>query len=57
MKTLTLTAAETTELIILVRRELQELDMLSHLSGYEQHRQRRVEIMNSLHEKLLSEEV
>ena len=59
MKTLTLTEAETTELIILVRMELQHLDELGkHDQGnYEKWRQRRIDIMNSLHDRLLAEEV
>ena len=58
MKTLTLTEAETTELIILVRMELQHLDELGKYDqdNYERWRQRRIEFMNSLHEKLLDEE-
>ena len=58
MKTLTLTEAETTELLILVRMELQHLDELGKYDqdNYERWRQRRIEIMNSLHEKLLDEE-
>lgn len=56
MKTLTLTEAETTELIILVRREMEELDKLVPTPIYEKFHQRRIEIMNSLHDKLLSEE-
>ena len=58
MKTLTLTEAETTELIILVRMELQHLDELGKYDpdNYEKWRQRRIEIMNSLHDKLLDEE-
>ena len=59
MKTLTLTEAEKTELLILVRMELQHLDELGKYdqSNYEKWRQRRIKIMNSLHEKLLDEEV
>lgn len=57
MKTLTLTEAETTELIILVRREMEELDKLVPTPIYEKFHQRRIEIMNSLHDKLLKEEV
>ena len=58
MKTLNLTEAETTELIILVRMELQHLDELGKYDqdNYERWRQHRIEIMNSLHEKLLDEE-
>ena len=56
MKTLTLTEAETTELIILVRREMEELDKLVPTPIYEKFHQRRIEIMNSLHEKLIGEE-
>ena len=57
MKTLNLTEAETTELIILVRMELQHLDELGKYDqdNYEKWRQRRIEIMNSLHEKLIGE--
>ena len=58
MKTLTLTEAETTELIILVRMELQHLDELGKYDqdNYERWRQRRIEIMNSLHDKLMGED-
>ena len=58
MKTLTLTEAEATELLILVRMELQHLDELGKYDqdNYERWRQRRIEIMNSLHEKLIGEE-
>ena len=55
-KTLTLNEAETTELIILVRRELQELDKLKAMPGYEQHRQRRIQIMNKLHDQLMADD-
>lgn len=57
MKTLTLTAAETTELLILVRRELMALDKLTPMPGYEEHKQRRIDIMNMLHDKLLDGEM
>ena len=59
MKTLTITEAEATELLILVRMELQHLDELGkyeYQKNYEKWRQRRIEIMNSLHDKLLEEE-
>lgn len=58
MKTLTINEAEATELLILVRMELQHLDELGKYNQetYEKWRQRRIEIMNSLHEKLLDEE-
>ncbi len=58
MKTLTITEAEATELLILVRMELQHLDELGKYDQdkYEKWRQRRIEIMNSLHEKLIGEE-
>lgn len=58
MKTLTLNEAEATELLILVRMELQHLDDLGKYDqdNYEKWRQRRIEIMNSLHDKLTSEE-
>ena len=58
MKTLTITEAETTELLILVRMELQHLDELGKYDqdNYEKWRQRRIEIMNNLHEKLIGEE-
>lgn len=58
MTNLTITEAEKTELLILVRMELQHLDELGKFDqeGYEQWRQRRVEIMNSLHDKLTKEE-
>lgn len=58
MKNLTITEAEATELLILVRMELQHLDELGKYDqdNYEKWRQRRIEIMNSLHEKLLDEE-
>ena len=58
MKTLNLTEAETTELIILVRMELQHLDELGKYDqdNYEKWRQRRIEIMNSLNDKLIGEE-
>ena len=55
-KTLTLNEAETTELIILVRRELQELDKLKAMPGYEKHRQRRIQIMNHLHDQLMADD-
>lgn len=55
-KTLTLNEAETTELIILVRRELQELDKLKAMPGYEKHRQRRIQIMNNLHDQLMADD-
>ena len=58
MKTLKLNEAEATELLILVRMELQHLDELGKYDQdkYEKWRQRRIEIMNSLHEKLIGEE-
>ena len=58
MKNITITEAEATELLILVRMELQHLDELGKYDqdNYEKWRQRRIEIMNSLHEKLLEEE-
>ena len=58
MKNITITEAEATELLILVRMELQHLDELGKYDqdNYERWRQRRIEIMNSLHEKLLDEE-
>ena len=56
MKTMTLTAAETTELIILVRRELEELDKLVPTPLYEKFYQRRIDIMNTLHDKLIEED-
>lgn len=58
MKNITITEAEATELLILVRMELQHLDELGKYDqdNYEKWRRRRVEIMNSLHEKLLEEE-
>lgn len=58
MKNITITEAEATELLILVRMELQHLDELGKYDqdNYEKWRQRRIEIMNSLHEKLLDEE-
>ena len=59
MKTLTLNEAEATELLILVRMEMQHLDELGkyeYQENYEKWRLRRIEIMNSLHEKLLDEE-
>ena len=58
MKTLTINEAEATELLILVRMELQHLDELGKYDqdNYERWRQRRIEIMNGLHEKLLEEE-
>ena len=57
MKNITITEAEATELLILVRMELQHLDELGKFDqeGYEQWRLRRVEIMNSLHDKLTEE--
>ena len=55
-KTLTLNEAETTELLILVRMELQELDKLKAMPGYEQHRQRRIQIMNNLHDRLMADD-
>lgn len=60
MKTLTLTEAEATELLILVRTELQHLDQLGKYSpgvNYEKYRLHRIEIMNGLHDKLMDEEV
>ena len=59
MKTLTLNEAEATELLILVRMEMQHLDELGkyeYQENYEKWRLRRIEIMNSLHDKLLKEE-
>ena len=58
MKNITITEAEATELLILVRMELQHLDELGKYDqgNYEKWRQRRIEIMNILHEKLLEEE-
>ncbi len=58
MKTLNITEAERTELLILVRMELQNLDHLGRWDNksYEPHRQRRIQIMNELHEKLTAEE-
>ena len=58
MKNITITEAEATELLILVRMELQHLDELGKYGQgvYEKWRQRRIEIMNSLHEKLIGEE-
>lgn len=58
MKNITITEAEATELLILVRMELQHLDELGKYDqeNYEKWRQRRIEIMNSLHEKLIGEE-
>ena len=59
MKTLTLNEAEATELLILVRMELQHLDELGkyeYQENYEKWRLRRIEIMNSLHEKLIGED-
>ena len=58
MKNITITEAEATELLILVRMELQHLDDLGKYDQdtYEKWRQRRIEIMNSLHEKLIGEE-
>lgn len=58
MKTLNITEAERTELLILVRMELQNLDYLGRWDNksYEPHRQRRIEIMNELHDKLTAEE-
>ena len=58
MKNITITEAEATELLILVRMELQHLDELGKYDqdNYEKWRQRRIEIMNSLHEKLLDED-
>ena len=58
MKTLTINEAEATELLILVRMELQHLDELGKYNQetYEKWRQRRIEIMNSLNDKLIGEE-
>ncbi len=59
MKNITITEAEATELLILVRMELKHLDTLvtyGPQGEYEKHWQRRIEIMNSLHDKLTSEE-
>ena len=54
---MTLTEAEKTELLILVRMELQHLDELGQFDQeeYEKWRQRRVDIMNTLHDKLTEE--
>ena len=59
MTNLNLTEAEKTELLILVRMELQHLDELGkfeYQENYEKWRQRRIDIMNSLHDKLVGEE-
>ncbi len=58
MKTLTLTEAETTELLILIRMELQHLDELGKFNQeeYEKWRLLRIDIMNSLHDKLMGED-
>ena len=59
MTNLTLTEAEKTELLILVRMELQHLDELGkyeYQENYEKWRLRRIEIMNSLHDKLMAED-
>lgn len=58
MKNITITEAEATELLILVRMELQHLDELGKYNQetYEKWRQRRIEIMNKLHDMLMSEE-
>lgn len=56
MKNLTLTEAEATELLILVRMELEELDKLVPTPSYEKCHQRRIEIMNKLHDMLMDEE-
>ena len=58
MKTLTINEAEATELLILVRMELQHLDELGKYNQetYEKWRQRRIEIMNILNDKLIGEE-
>jgi hypothetical protein len=58
MKTLTINEAEATELLILVRMELQHLDELGKYNQetYEKWLQRRIEIMNSLNDKLIGEE-
>lgn len=58
MKTLTLTKAETTELLILVRMELQHLVELGKFNQkeYEKWRLLRIDIMNSLHDKLMEED-
>ena len=55
MKNITINEAEATELLILVRMELQHLDELGKYpqEEYEKWRQRRIEIMNSLHDKLM----
>ena len=55
-KNLELTGEQTDELIILVRRELQELDKLKAMPGYEKHRQRRIQIMNHLHDQLMADD-
>lgn len=58
MTNLTITEAEKNELLILVRIELQHLDELGKYDqgSYEKWRQRRIQIMNELHEKLTAEE-
>ena len=58
MKNITITEAEATELLILVRRELQHLDELGKFNQeeYEKWRLLRVDIMNSLHDKLMGED-
>lgn len=56
MKTLTINEAEATELLILVRRELEELDKLVPTPIYEKYYKRRISIMNSLHDKLMDTE-
>lgn len=58
MKTLTLTEAEATELLILIRMELQHLDELGKFNQeeYEKWRLLRIDIMNSLHDKLMGED-
>lgn len=58
MTNLTITEAEKNELLILVRIELQHLDELGKYDqgSYEKWRQRRIQIMNELHEKLSAEE-
>lgn len=57
MKNLTITEAERTEMIILVRMELQHLNELGKYDQeeYEKWRQRRIEIMNELSRKLEEE--
>lgn len=58
MKTLTLTETENSELLILVRTELQRLDEMGTFlqEKYEKYRMQRIDIMSSLLDKLQSEE-